>query len=132
MQLTIGKEKQPLEAESQSVRPWHSAECEQCHRLSASRQGLSGHDVSVYVLVVLSRTTLCDPMDLYSWNSPGKNTGAGCHSILQNIFPTQRSNPSLLHCGQLLDHLSHQEALVMKAQDKNKMTVQPFLTTGKA
>ena len=27
---------------------------------------------------------------LYSpWNSPGKNTGVGCHSLLQGIFPTQ-------------------------------------------
>ena len=24
------------------------------------------------------------------WDSPGKNTGAGCHFLLQGIFPTQR------------------------------------------
>ena len=34
---------------------------------------------------------------LYRWNSPGKNTGAGCHFLLQGIFPTQGSNPCLLH-----------------------------------
>ena len=28
---------------------------------------------------------------------PGKNTGVGCHSPLQGIFPTQRSNLYLLH-----------------------------------
>ena len=28
--------------------------------------------------------------------SPGKNTGAGCHALLQGIFPTQGSNPCLL------------------------------------
>ena len=28
---------------------------------------------------------------------PGKNTGAGCHFLLQGIFPTQRLNPRLLH-----------------------------------
>ena len=28
---------------------------------------------------------------------PGKNTGVGCHFILQGIFPTQRSNLCLLH-----------------------------------
>ena len=28
---------------------------------------------------------------------PGKNTGVGCHLLLQGIFPTQGSNPSLLH-----------------------------------
>ena len=30
--------------------------------------------------------------------SPGKNTGMDCHSLLQRIFPTQGSNPGLLHC----------------------------------
>ena len=33
---------------------------------------------------------------LYPWNSPGKNTRAGCHFLLQVIFLTQGSNPSLL------------------------------------
>ena len=35
---------------------------------------------------------------LYPWDSPGKNTGEGCHSLLQGIFLTQGSNPALLHC----------------------------------
>ena len=26
---------------------------------------------------------------LYPWDSPGKNTGVGCHVLLQGIFPTQ-------------------------------------------
>ena len=43
-----------------------------------------------------------------SWNSPGKNTRVGFHSLLQGIFSTQGSNPSLLHCRQLLYHLSRQ------------------------
>ena len=30
---------------------------------------------------------------LCPWDSPGKNTGDGCHALLQGIFPTQRSNP---------------------------------------
>ena len=30
---------------------------------------------------------------LCSWNSPSKNTGVGCHSLLQGIFPAQGSNP---------------------------------------
>ena len=29
--------------------------------------------------------------------SPGKNTGVGCHCLLQDIFPTQELNMSLLH-----------------------------------
>ena len=31
-----------------------------------------------------------------SMGSPGKNTGSGCHFLLQRIFLTQESNPSLL------------------------------------
>ena len=33
---------------------------------------------------------------LCAWDFPGKNTGVGCHSLLQGIFPTQGSNPHLL------------------------------------
>ena len=42
------------------------------------------------------------------WDSPGKNTGVGCHFLLQRIFPTQGLNPGLLYCRQTLYHLSHQ------------------------
>ena len=38
----------------------------------------------------------------------GKNTGVSIHSHLQGIFLTQGSNPGLLHCRQILYHLSHQ------------------------
>ena len=31
------------------------------------------------------------------WDSPGKNAGVGCQSLLQGIFPTQGSNPCCLH-----------------------------------
>ena len=41
-------------------------------------------------------------------DSPGKNTGVGCHALLQGIFPTQGSNPGLSHCRQILYQLSHQ------------------------
>ena len=34
---------------------------------------------------------------LCPWNFPGKNTRAGCHFLLQRIFPTQGSNPCLLN-----------------------------------
>ena len=33
---------------------------------------------------------------LCPWNSPGKNTGVGCHFLLQGVFPTQGSNLRLL------------------------------------
>ena len=44
---------------------------------------------------------------LCPWNSPGKNTGVGCQSLLQRIFPSQGLSPSLLHCRQILHLLSH-------------------------
>ena len=48
------------------------------------------------------------PPGLYSlWNSQGQNTGVGSLSLLQGIFPTQGSNPSLLHCRRILHQLSH-------------------------
>ena len=40
-------------------------------------------------------------------DSLGQNTGVGCHALLQKIFPTQVSNPGLLHCRKILYCLSH-------------------------
>ena len=34
---------------------------------------------------------------VYPWSFPGKNTGVGCHFLLQTIFPTQGLNSHLLH-----------------------------------
>ena len=48
--------------------------------------------------------------DLGAHGGPGKNTGVGCRFLLQGIFPTQESNLGLLHCKQILHHLSHREA----------------------
>ena len=79
--------------------------------------------VSLFLLLIFpmgwmcSVTQLCltlwDPVD-YSLpgssvhgDSPGKNTGVGCHALLQGIFPTQGLDPGLLHCRQILHHLSH-------------------------
>ena len=41
------------------------------------------------------------------WDFLGKSTGVGCHFLLQGIFPTQGSNPGLLHCRQMVYRLSH-------------------------
>ena len=61
-----------------------------------------------------SRSVVSDslqPHSLYSpWNSPGQNTGVGSLPLFQGIFPTQGENPGLLHCRQILYHLSHQES----------------------
>ena len=46
-------------------------------------------------------------------DSPGKNTGVGCHAFLQGISPTQGSNPGLPHYRQILYQLSHQGSPIM-------------------
>ena len=43
-----------------------------------------------------------------SMDSPGKNTGVGCHSLPQRIFLIQGSNPGLPQCRRILYHLNHQ------------------------
>ena len=54
-------------------------------------------------LVTQSCPTLCDPIGCsppgssVHGNCLGKNTGEGCHALLQEIFPTQGSSPGLLH-----------------------------------
>ena len=42
------------------------------------------------------------------WDSPGQNTGVGSLSFFQGIFPTQGTNPDLLHCRQIFYQQNHQ------------------------
>ena len=57
-----------------------SVKCASCSVMSDSLQPLG-----------LQPTRLLCP-----WNSPGKNTGVDCHTLLQGIFPTQELNLRLL------------------------------------
>ena len=58
------------------------------------------HAKLLYLCLILCNPT--DPMDCSLPGSsvhgilPGKNTGMGCHPLLQGIFLTQESNPRLL------------------------------------
>ena len=70
--------------------------------------GIDIYKLLMKVKVAQSCLTLWDPMDCSSWNSPGQNTGVGSLSLFRGIFPTQGSNPGLLHCRQILYQLSHQ------------------------
>ena len=69
--------------------------------------------MKVKVLITQSCLTLCDPMDCSPPGSsihrifPDKNTGVGCHFLLQGIFLTQESNLGLPHCRQTLYHMSY-------------------------
>ena len=69
------------------------------------------------VCAVLGRSVVSDslwPMDCsppgssVHGDSPGKNTGVGCHALLRGIFPTQGSNPGLPRCRRILYQLSPQ------------------------
>ena len=75
-------------------------------------------------LVAQSCPILCDPTDCslpgscVNGVSPGKNTGVGCHFLLQGTSPTQGLNPGLPDCGQILYCLSliisiHKNILIM-------------------
>ena len=43
-------------------------------------------------------------------DSAGKNTGVGCQALLQSLFPTQGSNPGLLHCRRFFTNWATREA----------------------
>ena len=79
----------------------------------------SGFLYAAMCLVTQSCLTLRSPMDCsppgfsVHGDSPGQNTGVGSHALLQRIFPTQGSNPGLLHCRQILYYLSHRRSLVL-------------------
>ena len=77
----------------------------------------------VKVLVTRLYPTPCDPWTVAHqaplWNSPDKNTGVGCHSLLQGIFLTQRLNPGLLHCRRILYCLIHQGNVTTKQGNIN-------------
>ena len=61
---------------------------------------------SMYVFSCSVVSDLCDPEEPSSsvhGDSPGKNSGVDCHSLLlQGIFPIQKSNPWLPHCRWIL------------------------------
>ena len=78
------------------------------HELGSSMPGESEGESCSAVSDSLRPHGLGSSRLLCPWNSPGKNTGVGSHSLLQGIFPTQGLNPGLLHCGQILYDLSHQ------------------------
>ena len=60
--------------------------------------------------VTQSCLTLCNSMNcsLLGSSVHRQNTGVGSCSLLQGIFSTQRLNPGLPHCWQILYHLNYQ------------------------
>ena len=76
-----------------------------CSLLNGNPVITLGHRVCLVTQLCL---TLCNSMDCsppgssVHGDSPDKNTGVGCHILLQGIFPTQGSNPGLLHIHKLI------------------------------
>ena len=68
--------------------------------------------------VAKSWLTPCDPVDCsppgssLHGDSPGKNTGVGCHFLLQGTFLDEESNLNLLHWQAGSLPLSHQRSPV--------------------
>ena len=83
------------------------------YTLLASPVSFHIFNVAVAVQSLSHVQLFCNPVDwpsglLCPWDFPGKNTGVGCHLLLQGIFLTQGSNLCLLHwqAGSLpLSHL---------------------------
>ena len=76
-----------------------------------------GFVVLVWELVSVSCSVVLDSLQPHGlqpirvfcpWDFPGKDPGVGCYFLLQMIFPTQGSNLDLLHCRQILHHLSYE------------------------
>ena len=88
----------------------HSYQTCQCNEVHPPSQW--GNNTSMVLVVVFDslRPHVCSQPSrlLCSWDSPGKNTGVGCHFLLQGMFATQGSNLGLPHCRQFLYHLNHQ------------------------
>ena len=60
-------------------------------------------------------------------NSPCQNTAVGSLSFLQGTFPTQGSNPDLLHCRQIHYQLSHSKPPKFKKKKKIVACVKSFI-----
>ena len=58
-----------------------------------------------------------------------QDTGIDNHSLLQRIFLTQESNPDLLHCGQILYHLSYQGSPFHRGNRLSRVEVEKKLET---
>ena len=57
---------------------------------------------------------------LCPWDSLGKNTGVGCHFLLQGIFLTQGSNLYFLHCWWILYYWAYKIAKSRVVVDGNR------------
>ena len=74
--------------------------------------------VHVPLLSRLSCIRLCAPVACSLPRSSAQNTGVGCHALLQDVFPAQRSNSRLCGCCTAVD------SLPLSRQGGNKVRLQ--------
>ena len=65
----------------------------------------------------------CSPPALFPWDFPCKNTGVGCHFLLQRIFLIQGLNPRFPHCRWILYCWAPGEALIEQLRAKHNGSV---------
>ena len=110
--------------QASKARSFRTIPCRQLRTYSLKFVLLGRSSTFFGAIIGLSKTCVClshsvvsaslRPHGLYParflcpWNFPGKNTGVGSHSLLQEIFLTQGLNSGLLYCRQNLYHLSRQ------------------------
>ena len=104
------------------------------HLFLVSSDSLLGICLLLFTCTVVSQLfatpwTVSPPVSSVHGDSPGKNTGVGCHALLQGIFLTQRWNSHLLrllHCRRILyhwvkiDHVYMKPTLIMKTHNWRK------------
>ena len=85
-----------------SLMPVAAPACQQCPPQLSDGSVFPKDFPCVCAQLLQSCLTLCDPMDSsppgssIHGDSPGKNTGVGCHALLQGIVPIQGLNLHLL------------------------------------
>ena len=104
------------------------------HLFLVSSESLLGRRLLLFPCTVMSQLfatpwTVSPPVSSVHRDSPVKNTGVGCHALLQGIFLTQRWNSHLLrllHCRRILyywvkiDHVYMKPTLIMKTHNWRK------------
>ena len=98
---------------------------------SVVKNPLSSHCVTLKSKSRVSRSVMSNSVRPMDWSLPGfsvhgilqQEYWSGLPFFLQGIFPTQGLNPSLLHCRQILYHLSTREACVALSAFAHVITV---------
>ena len=101
------------------------------HSLIALRVNLKLSRISVCVCTLSCVQLFLTPWTVAArffcpWDSPSKNTRVGCHFLIQGIFLTHGSNPSLPYSRQILYHGTAFEAMFSTSSKISSVMLQPI------